>query len=245
MVPEHSLFAGKIVEIESVDSTNTRLKALAEEGAPEGTVLIALEQTAGRGTGERDFFSPKGEGLYLSVLLRPGASVADLLTLTGRCAAAVRDGIWRASGAPCAIKWLNDIYLNGRKVCGILAELSPRGDWVVLGIGIDLCQTPQTFEERGLGGIATSLAAEGYPVDRLELAAAILAELEAMYRRFPAGMAEDLARYRAHCLTPGQPVPGGLAVEIDDRFALVVERDGQRHTVYSMGEWSHEQRPAP
>lgn len=231
-----SLFAGNVMVLESVDSTNTRLKELAEEGAPEGTVLMAGEQTAGRGTGERSFFSPKGEGLYLSVLLRPKASVSDLLTLTGRCAAAVRDGIERACGAPCQIKWLNDIYLNSRKVCGILAELSPRGDWVVLGVGINLCQTAEAFAAQGLDGIATSLAAEGYSVSREKLASAVLKELETMYRTFPAGKEEYLARYRAHCLTLGRQVNGGLAVEIDDDFALVVERGTERHTVFSVGE---------
>lgn len=230
------LFSEKVILMESADSTNTRLKELAEQGAPEGTVLMAEEQTAGRGTGERSFFSPKGEGLYLSILLRPKVSLADLLTLTGRCAAAVREGIERACGAPCQIKWLNDLYLNGRKVCGILAELSPRGDYVVLGVGINLSQATQTFAAQGLGDIATSLAAEGYSVSREELAAAVLEELEEMYRRFPAGKEDYLARYRTHCLTLGQQVKGGLAVEIDDSFALVVEREKERHTVFSVGE---------
>lgn len=236
MIPADSVFAGKVLKVESIGSTNTRLKELAEEGAPEGTVLMAGEQTAGRGTGERSFFSPKGEGLYFSVLLRPKASLVDLLTLTGRCAAAVREGIERACGAPCQIKWLNDLYLNGRKVCGILAELSPRGDWVVLGVGVNLSQTARTFEDRGLENIATSLAAEGYSVSCEELAAAILEELETMYRRFPAGKEDCLARYRAHCLTLGRQVKGGLAVEIDDDFALVVERGTERYTVFSVGE---------
>lgn len=231
-----SLFAGKVILMESVDSTNTRLKELAEGGAPEGTVLLAEEQTAGRGTGERAFFSPKGEGLYLSVLLRPKGEPADLFTLTGRCAAAVREGLERACGAPCGIKWLNDIYLNGRKVCGILAELSPRWDYVVLGMGINLSQTRERFEAQGLDEIATSLAAEGYSVSREALASAVLEELEKMYRRFPEGKAEYLTRYRAHCLTLGRQVKGGLAVEIDDNFALVVEKDRERHTVFSVGE---------
>ena len=230
------LFAGKVIEAESIDSTSTRLKELAEDGAPEGIVLLADEQTAGRGTGQRGFFSPAGEGLYLSVLLRPKAPAAELLTLTGRCAVAVREGIETACGAPCRIKWLNDVYLNGRKVCGILAELSPRLDWVVIGVGINLSQSAATFEANGLGEIATSLAAEGYPVCREKLLAAVLEELGKMYAIFPAGRAEYLARYRANCLTPGRPVGQGTAVEIDDDFALVVERGGERHTLFSVGE---------
>ena len=85
-----SPFAGRITALDSVDSTNTRLKELAEAGAPEFTVLTAEEQTAGRGTAGRSFSSPRGEGLYLSVLLRPGAGLEELLTLTGWAAVAVR-----------------------------------------------------------------------------------------------------------------------------------------------------------
>ena len=230
-----------IIRLDRVDSTNTRLKELAAAGAPEGTVVMALEQTAGRGTGDRTFFSPAGEGLYLSVLLRPKAPVEELLTLTGWAAAAVRQGIEQACGAPCRIKWLNDIYLNGKKLCGILAELSPTLDWVVLGVGINVSQTAETFARQGLGEIATSLGAEGYEVGREELARSVLAELERMYAAFPAGKEEYLSRYRRHCLTLGRQVGyrengrdcAGTATAIDRDFALVVEgRTVRAGTVY-------------
>ena len=159
------MWTQRIIRLESVDSTNTYLSRLADQGAPEGTVVVAEVQTAGRGTAGRSFFSPAGEGLYLSVLLRPEAELSQLLTLTGRAAAAVRTAMERACGASCRIKWLNDIYLNGKKLCGILAELSPDGDRVILGVGINLLQSAESFAAQGLGDIATSLAAEGYPVD--------------------------------------------------------------------------------
>lgn len=233
-----SPFAGRVTALDTVDSTNTRLKALAEAGAPEFTVLLAEEQTAGRGTAGRSFCSPRGEGLYLSLLLRPRAGLKDLLTLTGWTAAAAREGIQRASGAPVRIKWLNDICLNGRKLCGILTELPPlRGDgadWAVVGVGVNVAQSAGTFARQGLEGIATSLALEGYTAGREELAAAILRAVEEMYRAFPAAREDYLARYRACCLTLGRRVrcaggAVGMAVGIDDSFALtVLGEDGPR-----------------
>lgn len=238
-----SLFAHKIHILDRVDSTNSRLKELAEQGAPEGTVLLAEEQTAGRGTQGRSFFSARGEGLYLSLLLRPNAPLSDLLTLTGRTAVAVRDGICAACGAPVAIKWLNDIYLNGRKLCGILTELAPNlTDHVVVGIGVNVSQSRNTFRQQGLDAIATSLAAEGYPLSREQLAAAILNAMDEMYRAFPAGLEDAVARYQSHCLTGGRRISfqwegralTGTALGIDRDFSLLVRDDrGVRHAISS------------
>lgn len=238
LLPAGSLFAGKLTVLERTDSTNTRLRLLAEGGAPEGTAVIAAEQTAGRGTHGRSFVSAEG-GLYLSVLLRPEAPLADLLTLTGRVGAAARRAVEAASGAPAEVKWLNDLWLGGRKLCGILCELGPvrggRADYVVAGIGINAGQSRDSFAALGLGDIATSLAAEGWPVTREALCAAVLTELEKLIRAFPAGLAEDLADYRAHCLTVGRRVRTeqgeGLAVGIDGRFGLLVDHGGIAETV--------------
>lgn len=235
------MFSEQIIYLESVDSTNTYLKQLAAQGAAEGTVVMAREQTAGRGTGGRSFFSPAGEGLYLSLLLRPKAELAQLFTLTGRAAVAVREGIEKACGAPCRIKWLNDIYLNGKKLCGILTELSPGLDYVVIGVGVNLTQSRAAFARQGLEGIATSLLGEGFEVDRELLTACILEKLEEMYRRFPEGKEECLRRYRTHCLTIGRRVTyqengrdfEGIASAIDEDFALVVDgRTVRSGTVY-------------
>lgn len=247
LLPEGSLFAGKVMAADEVDSTNTRLKAMAAQGAPAGTVLLAEAQTGGRGTHGRAFQSPRGEGLYLSVLLRPRAPLAELLTLTGRVAVAVRAGVERASGAPCRIKWLNDVYLNGRKLAGILTELqsAPGGggaDFVVVGVGVNVSQSTETFRRQGLERIAASLAGEGFAVERERLAAALLIELEAMIRAFPGGREEYLAEYRRHCLTLGRAVAcaesggtlRGTAYDVDGDFALLIDgRDGQRHRVIS------------
>ena len=241
-----SLFAGKVRVESTVDSTNTRLKAEAAS-LPHGAVLIAEEQTGGRGTHGRAFQSPRGDGLYLSVLLRPRAALSELFTLTGWVAVAARDGVEKAGGAAVEIKWLNDLYLNGRKLCGILTELAFLGesaepDYVVVGMGVNMNQTAETFRAQGLEGIAASLAGEGYPVERHHLALCLLRALEEMVRAFPENRAEYLERYRAHCLTVGRRVSfetengtlTGTAAGIDDRFGLLVSGDdGKEYTVSS------------
>lgn len=247
LLPSGSLFSGQIQALASVDSTNTRLKALAAAGAPEGSVLLAEEQTAGRGTRGRAFCSPKGQGLYLSVLLRPKAGLEQLLTLTGWAAVALREGIQTACGASAGIKWLNDLYLGRGKLCGILTELALLGesgepDYVVLGAGVNLTQTARDFHAQGLEGVATSLALEGFFPERHHLAACILAALEEMIQSFPQRQEDYLARYRAHCLTLGRPVAfqadgearSGTALAVTDRFALEVAcPDGTHHTLSS------------
>lgn len=250
-LPPDSLFAGKIAVEPSVDSTNSRLKQMAAQNAPEGTVLLAEEQTAGRGTRGRSFFSPRGEGLYLSVLLRPSAPLSDLAGLTGWVAVAVRRGVEKACGAPVKIKWLNDLYLNGKKLCGVLTELSldggSRPDYVVVGIGVNLAQSADTFRAQGLEGIATSLAAEGYEVSREGLCLCILRELEQLYRAFPHERRLWLEEYRRFCVTPGRAVTfeeggatlRGEAVAVAEDFTLTVRgEDGGERSVFA-GTVSH------
>ena len=245
-LPTGSLFAGKVRVEDLVDSTNTRLKARAAS-LPAGAVLIAEEQTGGRGTHGRSFQSPRGDGLYRSALLRPSAALSDLFTLTGWVAVAARDGVARASGAPVEIKWLNDLYLHGRKLCGILTELAFLGesaepDYVVVGMGINMNQTAETFRAQGLEGIAASLAGEGYPVERNHLAICLLCALDEMVRDFPEKQADYLERYRAHCITLGRRVSfetedgvlTGAAAGIDGKFGLqVAGDDGKEYTVSS------------
>lgn len=244
-----NLFSGKVLVEPVVDSTNTRLKAMAAAGAPTGTALLAEEQTGGRGTHGRSFQSPRGEGLYLSVLLRPRATaLQDLLTLTGWVGVAAREAVERASGAPVDIKWLNDLYLNGRKLCGILTELSFLGesgepDYVVAGMGVNMSQTAGTFRAQGLEGIAASLAGEGWPVEPNHLAVCLLEALDRLSRDFPAKRSDYLERYRARCLTLGRRVSfdgegtllTGTAAGVDGSFALVVAGDDGREHMVSSG----------
>ena len=241
-----SLFAGKVRVEPLVDSTNTRLKAAAHT-APTGAALLAEEQSGGRGTHGRSFQSPKGDGLYLSVLIRPRVGLSDLLTLTGWVAVAAREGVEKASGAPVDIKWLNDLYLNGKKLCGILTEFallaeSGEPDYVVVGMGVNMNQTADTFRAQGLEDIATSLALEGYPVEQNQLAVCLLEALDKLNREFPAKRTDYLERYRARCVTLGRRVSfdgegmlqTGTVSGVDDSFALLVDGDdGKEHTVSS------------
>lgn len=243
---ESSLFAGRVQVEALVDSTNTRLKARAAS-TPTGTALLAEEQSGGRGTHGRSFQSPKGDGLYLSVLLRPHVGIRDLLTLTGWVAVATREGVERACGAPVDVKWLNDLYLNGKKLCGILTEFtllaeSGEPDYVVTGMGINMNQTLDTFKAQGLENVATSLAIEGYPVERNHLAVCLLEALDKLNREFPGKRADYLERYRTHCITLGRRVSfdgegtlqTGTVAGVDDDFALLVDGDdGNRHIVSS------------
>ena len=140
----------EIICFDSVGSTNTILKELAEKGAPEGTLVIANEQTDGKGRNGKSFYSPRGTGLYMSLLLRPSLS-ADKSKLITTCAAvAVCRAIEFVCGCVAGIKWVNDVYVRGKKVCGILTEgavdpLSGTLSYAVLGIGINIFEPNDGF----------------------------------------------------------------------------------------------------
>ena len=236
---------------ECIDSTNTECKRRAMAGAPDGLVAVAEEQTGGKGRKGRAFLSPKGKGLYLSALLRPELSPAEVTDITAWVAVAVCDGIQASCGVRPRVKWTNDLVLNGKKLCGILTEIALEGeshalDYLVPGIGINVSQTPEDFGPE-LAATATSLSYElGRPVRRADLAVQVIKALDRMYAGFPRNRQEYLDKYRADCLTPGNQVQlvtpnsrrEAFAVEIDDQFRLVVEfPDGTRQAL-SAGEVS-------
>ena len=157
--------------VPSLPSTNTALKAMAADGAPEGTVLIAGEQTAGRGRMGRSFYSPPDSGLYLSLLLRPDMSAVEATRLTACAAVAVAETIEALSGREAQIKWVNDILVDGRKVCGILTEASVDCEngmmrHVIIGIGVNTHVPKTDFPEelRSIAGAAFD--AEDIPLPR-------------------------------------------------------------------------------
>ena len=127
---------------DSLISTNKTAKELAENGAKEGTVIVAKKQTGGRGRLGRSFYSPEGTGLYFSIILRPDFSPEQNLLITPAAAVAVSTVIEALTDTKAQIKWVNDIFINGKKVCGILSEakLNAKGttEYVILGIGINL-----------------------------------------------------------------------------------------------------------
>ena len=171
-----TLLKPKVLRFESLPSTNTELARMASEGAAEGVAILADEQTAGRGRLQREWLSPKGAGLYFSILLRPLIPVDQWPLITFMTALAVGDALQEAAGLRTDIKWPNDLLSGERKICGILAEAieTPAGRAVIVGIGINL--TPGAFPE------ATSvLEATGVQPDREAILAALLRALSRWY----------------------------------------------------------------
>lgn len=215
--------------LDSVDSTSSCLRRMAGDGAPHGLALIAGEQTCGRGRAGRSFSSPKGKGLYLSVLLRPDWPAASVGLLTPWAAVAVCRAVETLTGLRPAVKWVNDVLLGGKKLCGILTEADIAYDgtlnWVILGIGINLTQCPEDFPP-DVAGIATSLGQHlATPPGREAMAAALFQQLEQLWRDFPARQPDYLAAYRARCSTVGCPVRVHTPGEVREGFALAVEED--------------------
>ena len=171
---------------DTVDSTNVRAKAMAEEGAPHGTLIVADEQTAGRGRRGRAWNSPAGSNLYYTLLLRPQISPGKAPMLTLVMAMAIAQGIQDMVEAKVGIKWPNDIVINGKKACGILTEMNlsvEQGsiDYVVIGCGINVAK--QEFPEE-IRGRAIALEEICENVSRAELLNAVLTAFEDDYARF-------------------------------------------------------------
>ena len=224
--------AGDIIVKETTGSTNLDVKELAAKGAKEGTVVIAGEQTAGRGRLGRSFYSPKNAGLYMSILLRPKLAAADALAITTCAAPAVCEAIESVCDVTAGIKWVNDIYIGGRKVCGILTEsvVSSGGrlDCAVLGIGVNVADT--AFPE-DIAGTAGSLHTDANV--RPKLAALILGHFFAYYRRLPDKTYLD--EYRRRSLLTGKTVRYEQAGVLhsaavtgidDDARLIVIDTDG-------------------
>ena len=140
----------KLICFKKIDSTNIYAKKLAVRGSNEGTVVVAREQTAGKGRLGRTFVSKRG-GLYFSVVLRPKKEIKDITFITVAAAVAAARAIEGVSNKNCDIKWVNDIYINNKKVCGILTEggFDQNGDieYAVLGVGINLFEPKQKFPQ--------------------------------------------------------------------------------------------------
>jgi BirA family biotin operon repressor/biotin-[acetyl-CoA-carboxylase] ligase len=229
---------GKVLAYDSLPSTMDRAREAAREGAPEGTVVIAGEQTAGRGRQGRSWLSPRG-GLALSVIFRP-----DLRHLPGMVmisALSVKRTIRETTGLAAGIKWPNDILLNGRKVCGILVENELRAGGVsfsVAGIGLNVAVDTQAHPE--IAAIATSLEKEaGRAVGLGEVAGELLEQLDILYSDLRAGRS-IFEEWRDSLVTLGHRVriehgaspEEGLAEGVTPEGALLVRRaDGTQATV--------------
>ena len=215
----------------TIGSTMDEARRLAEEGASDGTAVVADEQTAGRGRLDRTWWAPPGSSLLLSLLLRPDLPAQQAQRLTMICSLAVCDAIAALAGLRAHVKWPNDVLIGGRKVCGILTELDvcqARIRYAIVGIGInvnvDLEDAPPLMVP------ATSLSIEaGRPVARLELLASLCASVERRYVALCEGQSFH-QEWAARMATLGERVQvsgpceqwDGLAVGVDEDGALLV-----------------------
>ncbi|CUH96449.1 Bifunctional protein BirA [Propionispora sp. 2/2-37] len=226
-----------------IESTSNEAKKLAADGCPEGTLVLAETQQTGRGRLARGWFSPPGKGIWMSLVLRPPFQPQDAPKCTLMAAVAVTKAIRRTTAIACGIKWPNDILYQGKKIVGILTEMSAEMDavnYVVLGIGINVniesCEFP-----REIAPNAVSLAQiSGIKISRIELLAAVLRELEQIYQNVVrCGFAEVFQEWRNFSVTLGQEVTvigldrqfSGKAVDIDQSGALLVQTSAGMETV--------------
>ena len=237
--PEKSDIA--VFEYESVDSTNNVAKRLIAEGCPVPAVILADEQTAGRGRGGHSFYSPAGLGMYMSLMLRAEGELTRSLPITAKAAVAVTAAIESLTPLRPMIKWVNDVYLEDRKVCGILTEAAPAADGgfvIIVGIGVNL--RAQTFPAE-LRDKAGSLQTAELTADRLAAETAVRI----------CGLAADqsgawLDFYRKHSMVLGREIVytekggarHGTAVSIDEEGGLVVRNATGEETILRGGEIS-------
>jgi BirA family transcriptional regulator, biotin operon repressor / biotin---[acetyl-CoA-carboxylase] ligase len=217
-----------------VDSTNRVAKELATAGAPEGTLILAERQTAGRGRKGRAWFSPPGGGIYLSLILRPGLHPTEAPKMTLLAGVALAETLLRLIPGGVSIRWPNDIYVRGKKIAGILTELATEIDtldYLVLGVGLNVNITPEGFPAE-LKGKATSLVSEtGATACRVEVLSDFLFRLEERYLGIgKTGFAPVIRRWseltdtigkRVRGAGPGQPVEG-IVEGIDEEGELLL-----------------------
>lgn len=181
------LIGKEIIFLESIDSTNNYAKKMGEEKFKEGTIVIAEEQTAGRGRLGREWISPKGKGIWMTIMLKPDIKPEQAAQLTLIGAYAVAKAIKTVCSIDAQIKWPNDIVIKGKKVCGILTEMGAEIDrinYLIVGIGINANTEKKDFLKSGLD-IATSLKIEkGEDVDRKLLISNIITNFEELYTDF-------------------------------------------------------------
>lgn len=232
---------------DTIDSTNTHAKKLASQGAPEGTVVIAAEQSAGRGRMGRSFHSPSGMGLYLSAILRPQCAPEQLMHLTCAAAVAACDAISQVTGFRPGIKWINDLVAGKQKLGGILTELSVNPEtgkvsYAVIGIGIN-CNHKEADFPPELRDIATSLrSVTGRECKAAPLAATLMEKLYDLSQTLVSEHSGIMNRYRKDCITPGQQILvlraeerryGTADAVLDDGSLLVTYTDGTQEAVAS------------
>lgn len=232
-ISQHLKNQNLMVEVHaSTPSTNTLLKQRAKEGAPHGMVIAAETQTAGRGRMGRDFFSPAHSGIYFSVLLRPKLKPEDCLLITTAAAVACADVLEQYTDADAKIKWVNDIYIENKKVCGILTEASFNGtgtiDYAVLGIGINITPPESGFPAEIINKAGAVLHEVKHDL-RGKITAEILNKFFDLYESLESR--EFINEYRSRSLLDGMAVDvikhdcirPATALFVDEALCLVVQ----------------------
>jgi BirA family biotin operon repressor/biotin-[acetyl-CoA-carboxylase] ligase len=237
---------------DTIDSTNSRAAQLAAEGAPEGVIVLARQQTAGRGRLGRVWVSPPDAGIYLSVLLRPAElSPAELGLITLAIGVAVSSAIERCAGVKVGLKWVNDLVFEGRKVGGILAEMPSVSSKdsankmrpVIVGIGLNLRFDESNLPPELAGRISSLEQMAGMPLDPNEVVAHLCVAVESIYETLKAKRTDEIiSGWRARSVTLNQEVIAtsgntsmeGTAVDIDNSGALIIKlSDGRLQKLHA------------
>jgi len=240
-------FGRRLTLLDVTDSTQNELRRLAEQGAAEGTLVIAEQQTNGRGRMGRNWVSPAGKGIWMSLLLRPPVPLPLTPQLTLLAAVALSRAISQQLPAlEIDIKWPNDLLIEGKKISGILLESAAedeRLNYVVVGLGISVNLEADDYPEELLDRAVSLKMAAGRSVDRSELIAAVLEQFEQLYRLYlEQGFAPIRTLWEARSVTLGketvlftpQGTVTGVPRGLDDMGGLRVElADGSWRTVYS------------
>lgn len=240
----HGLRLGRPLHVfAQLGSTNDHARELAEAGAPEGTLVLAEEQTAGRGRGGRRWLTPAGSALAFSLILRPPWPARHGARLSMLAGLAVCDALGQTAGLTAALKWPNDVLLNGRKTAGLLVESVLEGErlaYAVIGLGLNVSWAPPA-EDVSFPATCVDYAA-GRTIDRASLLRAVLAALEARYTLPEALFAE----WRARLAWLGAPIvvhtaagpEAGTAVDVTPEGALLVQLETGERRSFLAGEVS-------
>lgn len=237
----------QIYILDTTDSTNNYAKKLAEEGAPENTIVIANKQTSGKGRMGRSFLSPKNTGIYMSIIMRPDMKIDIAQMLTSCIAVSAAKAIDSLYKCNTQIKWVNDLMVNDKKICGILTEATidceaANFKYIVAGIGINVGSIRSAFDQELLE-IASSLEDEtGIVIPRSQIIATVID-----YVINDSGSLSDrsfLDEYRKRSWIIGKPVTisaqgiqkDAVAVDIDDTAGLVVKYENGQTDVINSGE---------
>lgn len=236
----------KILIKESISSTNTVLKNMADEGCEDKTLLIALSQTNGRGRIGNGFYSPKS-GLYMSILIKDACALKNICYITPAAACAMRRAVFDVTGKSPLIKWVNDLYLKEKKICGILAEssLNPKTqqpDYCVLGVGINLVVPDGGFPDNLKKAGTVYESSETLPPDlRSRVCAEFLNNFFRLICENKELFADEYRKYsflngKRLCFTFCGEETFGTAEDTDSEFRLIVRKDNGEIIKLSSGE---------